>query len=486
MASLRELAIRSIVWTGSGNVVSTLLQFVFTAILANLLGPADFGAMSVILIVSGLVGLISDLGLSTAVIQDQQITAEEMSSFFYLNIFFGVVLSSTVYLCSGFLSVFFHDTSLEPILKLSSVLYILTGLSSTFRPLLQKSLRFSDMAVTDVAGVIAYGVCAIGFASQGFGAQSLVFGLLCRHGTEVLLLWRQTKFKPLPTIRFNPRKSLIRFSAFVLGERFLNYFNRNLDNILIGRFLGVEALGYYSLAYQIVMIPVSRISQIVGRIAFPIFSQVQHENDKIRSGYVHMLEYVSIVSIPLLGISVLVAPEFVRLVYGARWEPVILLIQIFSVLGMVESIGTTVGSVLYAKNRPDIAFGYNIVNLVFTAIAIIAGMQVGGTLGIASFVTILAFPLAWMWHSRTNSLIGLSWSAFLTPLRFSGFALCVVVFSGLLAKLSLNISSLSNNPVIVGGLTLATAAICFFLVLVRFRRSLVSEFMEHVSLSLKA
>ncbi|HLF20528.1 MAG TPA: oligosaccharide flippase family protein, partial [Bacteroidota bacterium] len=258
---------------------------------------------------------------------------------------------------------------------------------------------------------------------------------------------------------------------YVLGERVLNYLNRNLDYIIIGRFFGAEALGYYSLAYQVILVPISKVSQVIGRVAFPTFSQVQDSNAKIRFGYTKMVEFISLVSFPLMGILFLLAPEFIRAVYGMRWEPAIVLLRIFCILGAIECIGTTVGGILYAKNHADIAFRYNIINVIGTGAAIFVGMQAAGVVGVAAAIAALSFPLAYMWHSKTNALLELSWGDFLRPMKFAALGTLVVIILALLTKNALSIDDNMTTILLVGGI----ATLFYSALLLVFNRELLIE-----------
>ncbi|HLF19229.1 MAG TPA: oligosaccharide flippase family protein, partial [Bacteroidota bacterium] len=175
---LRARAIRGILWSGSSNLVTTLLNFAITVMLARLLSPKDFGIIGMIMIVSGFVSMIADLGLGTAVIQQQTFSHRQMSTFFFLNMFLGVAFGVLVLLGASSIASFFRDPSLSMLLRLSSMLYVITGISTTFRILLQKEMRFDLLARVEILGIMTYGLVSILFAWMGLGVLSLLIGLI--------------------------------------------------------------------------------------------------------------------------------------------------------------------------------------------------------------------------------------------------------------------------------------------------------------------
>jgi PST family polysaccharide transporter len=220
--------------------------------------------------------------------------------------------------------------------------------------------------------------------------------------------------------------------------------------------------------------PISRVSQVIGRVMYPAFSRMQENNEKLRDGYVLELKYISLITFPLMGIMFVLAPEIISSVYGVRWEPSVVILQVFCLLGLVESIGTTVGGVLYAKKRADVAFRYNIINSLVMVSAILLGMS-HGVRGVAIAITIASVPLAYLWHNKTNSLIGLSWGRFLHAMRFSTFiavASLIVLYFG---KIGLQTLLYVRSDAVMIVILLLFAIGSYFFVVFLFKKSLFIE-----------
>ena len=427
----------------------TIINFVILAVLARLLSPLDFGLMGMVMVAIGFATTIADLGLGAAVIQRQDVTDEQLSTFFFFNIFLGAILCAIVYFSSGLIAAFFKKSALIGLLKIISFSLVIISMGQIFRTLLQKWMDFKSLFKVEISGIIIYGVSSIALAIKGFGVWSLVYGFLVRQAVETGLLWALTAFKPRLVFNLKKIKNLINFGIYVFGERIINYFNRNLDYIIIGRFLGTEALGFYTLAYQLMLFPVSKMSGMVGKVIFPVFSIVQNDNTKLRNGYLKVVKYISLITFPMMAGLFVVAPEFISVIYGTKWQPTVLVLQILCIVGAMQSIGTTVGSVLYSKGRSDIAFKWNCFAICCYAAAFLLGVR-RGIVGVATAYTITGLILFPIVQTITNNLIDLKWKPFLKQFtnQFIGGALIILFVFGF-KTIMLKEFGFSQIPVLV-------------------------------------
>ncbi len=436
--SFKKQVISGVKWNGVSMGVVTILHFVTLAVLARILSPSDFGLMGMIMVVIAFVTMIADLGLGAAIIQRQDINKEQLSTFFFLNIILGIILCSIVHLFSGFIAIFFKKAELTNLLKVISFSFIIISIGQVFRTLLQKQLNFKTLAKVEVSGIAIYGIFSIFLAIKGFAVWSLIYGFLIRQIWETCSLWIISSFKPSLVFNLKEIKHLINFGFYVFGERIINYFNRNLDYIIIGRFLGSEALGFYTLAYQLMLFPISKISNSVTKVIFPAFSIIQYDNKKIRGSYLKIIKYISLVTFPMMAGLFVTAPEFINVIYGVKWQPTILILQIFCLTGTLQSIGTTNGTILYAKGRADISFKWNCFAVCCIAAAFVIGVK-WGIVGVAiayAVATTALFPII---RSITNWLIGLKWKDFLKQFINQTIGAVLVIMSVLCFKVLSNI-----------------------------------------------
>lgn len=446
--SLKSQTVSGVKWSGISMGTVTGLQFVTLAVLARLLSPSDFGLMGMIMVVVGFAQAFADMGLSNAIIQRQGVKEDHLSSFFWINVFAGIVLFVCILLFRPVAVLYFKQPSLSDYLIFAAFIFLITPIGQIFTTLLRKELKFKALSKIEIAGMAVYSVTAICFALAKFGVLSLIFGQLARSSFTVIILFIIFRKTWLPRFHFSITeiKSYLSFGLFQMGERAVNYLSANVDYIIIGRFLGPAALGFYTLAYQIVIFPLTNINPIITRVAFPAFSRLQDDNLRMRRGYCKAINYISMLSFPMLTGMLVVAPEFVGLVYGPKWEPSIITLQILCLVGIFKSLGNPIGSVLLAKGRADIGFYWNVFAVIAVTIAIMVGIN-WGIVGVAVAILILRVPFFLIIQPVVNKLIDLKFSEYFKAIQIP--AVCSVVMLAGIGALRMIMSNISALPLFV-------------------------------------
>ena len=182
-----------------------------------------------------------------------------------------------------------------------------------------------------------------------------------------------------------------------MGQRLLNYFSANIDYLITGRFLGPTQLGYYTLAYRLMMFPIWQVNPIFTNVAFPIFSWVQDDDRRLRAGYQRMIAYISLLTFPMYAGMFVLAEAFVRAVYGPAWLPAVPVIRIFCLLGILIVLGNPIGSLLLAKGKANWGFWLNVFSFCGRSVSNLIGVQ-WGILGVA--LSRLVFDLLFLFPFR--------------------------------------------------------------------------------------
>jgi O-antigen/teichoic acid export membrane protein len=262
-------------------------------------------------------------------------------------------------------------------------MFLLTPLGQQFQILFQKALRFRLLAGIQVTEHFIRGVASICLAFGGFGVISLVIGHLAGTVVRVLLLFLSSWGKGLPQLHFL-RKDLegyLSFGFYQMGDKTANFLNSYVIQLIIGSLLGAKALGYYVLAFNLVLRPTLVINPVLTRVAFPVFSKIQKDSLKVKRGYLEMLRILSFINFPIaLGVGA-TAPIAVPLIYGDQWYPSVILIQILSIVAMLRSTGNPVGSLLLSHGRADLSFKWNLGKIFLQIPFVFAGATYGGVVG---------------------------------------------------------------------------------------------------------
>jgi len=277
MKDLKKQAKGGIKWTALSSGVRTILQLVQLIILARFLSAEDFGLVAIVMVVIGFSQLFMDMGISNAIIHKQNITDIQLSSLYWLNIFSGMVLTLIVFLIAPVVATFYNEEAIIPLLRLLSLSFLINSIGNQYRVLLKKELKFNVLAKVEVfAGVGAF-LFAVTLAIQGFGAYSLVYATLVNViiSNIILLAIGLKSHRPTILYQHNEIKSFLTFGLYQMGQNSIVYFNNQFDVILIGKLLGTEALGVYSLTKQLVMRPSQIINPIVTNVTFPIMAKIQ-------------------------------------------------------------------------------------------------------------------------------------------------------------------------------------------------------------------
>lgn len=413
--SLTLRTARGVAWSAVQQFSIQAFNFVVFIILARLLFPKDFGIVGMAAIFMGLVALFNELGLSAAIVQKEDIRESHLVSAFWLNFAAGIVIFLVIVLISPLVATFFKKSIIRPIMIVSSIGLILGPFGVVHSALLTKNLEFKKLAIVGIIGRIISGTASVVMAFSGFGVWSLVLGDLMSSPFSLVLLWYFCSWRPKLKFEWQACRDLLKFGINVMGTRILNYSATNVDYLLVGKFLGATSLGLYTFAYQIITWPTRKISALATQVTFPAFSTIQQDDERIRRGYLKMVKYISVVTFPLMLGMLVVAREFVTVLYGQKWALAVIPLQLMCIAGLIRSVVTTVGTVFLSKGRPDIELKLSIVYFLGIAGGVALGLRYGIN-GVALAVTIVLLFLAPIVQFIMNRLIHLNFRDYLSAL----------------------------------------------------------------------
>ena len=358
--SLRRSAISGVKWSSISLFGRRCLSLLTTIVLARLLAPADFGLVAMAAVVIGFIELFKDLGTATAVIQRKDPSQALLASVFWLNAGFGLAAAMVLYLLAPLLGAFYREPQVIPIMQMLSLSFLLSGLSNVQMSLLERNLEFYKLACIEIGTALFATLVGITAAVLDQGAWSLVYQMLAGNFLGTLLLWGASLWRPSWQFDWQEIRSVMGFSLNLTVGNIFNYFARNADKLLIGRFLGMQDLGYYDLAYRLMLFPLQGISAVIGRVMFPLYSRMQDDAGQFGRTYLKVASAIALISFPLmLGLTALTGP-FVLTLFGPAWTPVIPLLLILGPLGAVQSILTTIGHIYTAKGRTDLGMWWTV------------------------------------------------------------------------------------------------------------------------------
>ncbi len=472
---LKEKAAKGFMWSAIqkwGRAAITGLTFI---VLSRLLTPEAFGLVTLATIFYDFVEIFLDQGFSAAVVQRSKLDPEHLDTAFWVSIVMGGLLTALNIAGSGFVAQFFHEPQLASVFSVLSLSYIINALSTTQLAILQRKLAFKSLARRSLAATTVGGVVGIGMAFSGFGVWSLVGQDLAQGIAAAVILWRSSDWRPGFKVTVKHYKELFHFGVNVVGNNLLNVSIRHADDFLIGYYLGPTMLGFYTVGYRLLLIIIRLVTEISNTVAFPAFSRLQHDAERMRRAFYKVTQYTSLLSFPIfIGLAVL-SPLVVPVIFGAKWAPSIPVMQILSMIGILQSVMFFNGSVLRASGKPNWELGIMVLNAVISILGFMIAVRWGIVAVAASFV-ISGYVLAPLSYLAVRKMIQIELktylSQYLVPLTA---ALCMVA---VVMGLEYILNGQSLNKYLRLGILVFAGALTYVGVIALMARKLLVQVIE--------
>ena len=458
-------AIINISVTMTKNIGQFLIVF---PVLARILTPEQFGLVAMAMTLVGLLTMFNDLGISAALVRDENPSAAFWSSAFWLNLAFGLTMAGFAYGVAPYIAAFFAEPLVADFIRALSVVLFLHCLMLVPMAWLQRNFKFQTIAIIDLAAIFLSSVTAIAMALHGFGAWSLVWQQIVLHSVKTSACLFAHKAPIRLAFDWPKIKSVLPFSLGLTGTAFVAFLNRNTDNLLIGKFLGADSLGFYSRAYQLMMMPIMTISTGLSFAIYPAMSAVQSDGQKLGRAYLKAIAILSAIIFPAMTGIALVASPFVDLLFGGQWGPVVPILEILAFVGLMQSVGGVSNDVWKARGRSGVLLKWALIRAVGFAIAFSIGIYFGSLTAMATAYLIANVFFLVPFQLEVLKELGLSVRALLSTLApqfwstvaMAGMLLGVkVAFPGLLTLASpIELGLLAS----IGGITYLLTMLIFF------------------------
>ena len=346
----RQRVLAAARWSLSGELAVQAIRAAFAVVLARLLTPRDFGLLAMLTIVTQFVAANSDAGFEEALVQKRDLAEAHRSSVFWAMLVSGVALTVGLLLMAPWIAAFYGVEELTPLAQALSVLFLLRTAGTVPRALMARRLDFRVPAALGGVAALVAGTAAVLLAWRGFGVLSLAVQLLVSAAVESLLLFRVCGWRPRLEFRARALRDLLGFSAYRPAARTLGYWARNMDQLLIGKLLGSDALGLYARGYNLARVPQVFVSRSIVHVMFPSLALIQDDADRVRAVYLRTTGAVALATFPMCMGLFATAEPFVVGVLGSQWRETVPTLQLLSLASLVQSISTLAGA-LYLSHR---------------------------------------------------------------------------------------------------------------------------------------
>jgi len=406
--NLRRPAVRGGVIVVSSRLIMQLFSWVVTILVARVLRPYDYGILTAGGIFVSLGDILAEAGLAKALVQKPRLDTEDLAQAFSLNLVLSLTIYALLFIVAGPAAAFLQSPDLAAFIRVVGLVLLLIPFRSVPLAILDRRLQMGRQSAIYILSTVVQSVVVLGLALAGFGFWALAAGAIVARVGEVAFLAWQTAWVPRlcwPGKWSNP---IVQFGLHFSGSRLCWFLYRNADYAILGRLLGPIALGYYSLAFMLISLPVEKITASSNQIAFPVFCRMSHDRERVRSWFLRLSVLLGFLGTPALVGLALVAEDAILVVLGAKWAPAILPLQIMSLAGVFMVIGGAIDGLFSSLGRPDINFRFTIVSVLIYPILFYVMGRTYGVPGVA-LVWALVYPLmVTILISLTGSITGIS------------------------------------------------------------------------------
>ncbi|HEY9781113.1 MAG TPA: lipopolysaccharide biosynthesis protein [Leptolyngbyaceae cyanobacterium] len=402
---LKGRSVRGGAVTLIAQVCKFVLQIGSTAILARLLTPQDYGLIGMTVAVTGFVSMFKDMGLSMATIQKAEINHRQISTLFWVNVGLSLATLLVTAAIAPAVALFYGEPKLTSITIVSAIGFIFGGLTVQHQALLNRQMRFTALAIIDITSMLVGTIIAIVLAWYGVGYWALVIMQLAIALSTTLGVWLVCHWRPSLPALDSGIGEMLTFGGNITGFSIINYFARNLDNVLIGRFWGAGELGLYSKAYQLLLLPINQINSPIAAVAIPALSRLVDSSERYTAAYVRIVEKVALLTIPIMLFMIGSSDWLVLLLLGPQWQEASGIFVLLGVAGLIQPVANSTGWLFISQGRSRDMFQWGLIGGTISIVSFLAGLP-WGAIGVAASYsllwTYLCLPLLFWFVGRTG------------------------------------------------------------------------------------
>lgn len=449
MESVEKKMFKGASWLALFKLISQVLSWMITILVARILSPGDYGLMEMSTILTGYAMMFSELGLGSAIIQRPSITTREMSSIFWFMLGFSTLMSLVCVVLAYPTAAIFHDQRVIPLTQAVSVLFVVTGLQIVPSSILRKDLEFKMIGMIEMIGVVVSSLCMYAMAYMGAGVWTLLGGHIIREFTKLILYALTSRWMPALEFDFAEVKSYLSFGINVALGRTLFYVYDKSDKFFAGRAWPVQSLGYYSFALQLAKVPTDKIVSLINQASYPAFAQLQSSTEQFNRFYLRIIKVSMIIVLPIFVGAFMVGEDLVRVLLDGKWLPIIPLFKYLCLAQLFVSLVAINNVVHIAQGRPQWSLAFNLVLTVFMPVSFYFATRDGlNAILIPWFTTYLVICLAWI--VITLLKIGISLKSFALNLLKPAMAVGAMSLAILAFETLFDQGRLMTMPLIVG------------------------------------
>ncbi len=456
VSELKHKTVRGFFWSSMESIFSQGMGIIFGIFLARLLSPQQFGLLGMITIFISVAQVFVDSGLSQSLIRKQDCTTSDYSTIFWVNIAIGLLSYALIWIAAPMIARFYGKPELVSLTRVTSLAILIGSVTLIQQTILTKELDFKTLTKSSASGTFISGVTSIILALLGYGVWSLVWRTLINQAVRSAVLWNRNRWRPGIFWSRSILRDHFAFGSNILIISIVAALYKNFYNLIIGKNYSDKVLGYYTNADQYSLMPSSTISTITNKVSYPVLSEIQHDDERLKSS-IHKLitidMYISFVV--MFGLAAVAKPLFI-IVLGQKWLPSVVMFQALCIAYAISPMHVINQNIMKIKGRSDLFLKTEIIKyLIFTPLLIIGALY-GITVLIGGIIVFywIGFMINGMFSKR---LIGYSvlnqWAGFLPVMGIAVFPAIIAWSIGAFIPVG-NILILSIQGILYPGLVI--------------------------------
>jgi teichuronic acid exporter len=377
LLSLRQKTLAGLAWSFIDSFANQAILFVIGIVLARLLTPKEFGLTGMIVIFTAVSQSFIDCGFSQALIRKTNCSQEDYSTVFYFNFVVGILCYLVLFFLAGPISSFFHEPRLSALVRVSGINLVINSVGLIQRTILTKNVDFKLQTKISVISSIGSGVVGISMAYLGFGVWSLVWKTVSQNLVTTALFWLWNKWRPIMAFSARSFREMFGFGSKLVVSGLIDTVYRNVYYLIIGKFFSAADLGFYTRANDFRNIPSTNLTNIIGRVCYPVLAHMQRDDRQLKSGYQRLIKSTTFISFVLMIGMASVAKPMVLVLIGEKWLPSVPYLQLLCFSGMLYPLQALNLDMLQVKGRSDLFLKMVMIRKLLAAPTIIIGVFFG-------------------------------------------------------------------------------------------------------------
>lgn len=377
MINIKNNTISSLIWSFIDGFSNQGINFIFGIILARLLSPYDFGIMGILFVFIFFFQTFTEIGLTQALIRKKECTQEDLSTVFCFNLSISIFFYAFLFLFANSISSYFNEPQLSSLIKIISISLIFNGISYIHKTLAIKELAFKlQTKISFIASIIS-GACAVLLAYSGFGVWSLVYKYILFYIISTILLWFWIAWRPSILFDRHSFYELFSYGSKLLAGGLINTIYENIYSFIIGKYISVTELGFYSRAVQFQALPSQSITAIIQRVSFPILSIIQDDLIALKGFYKKLIKSTMFITFTGMFLLAAVAKPLILVTIGIKWLPSVVYLQLLCFVGIFYPLQALNLNIINVLGRSDLFLKLEIIKKIIFIPTIVIGIFVG-------------------------------------------------------------------------------------------------------------